>query len=421
MLGSQLARGAVLSLVTGLLGVVVPTTWQAASTPASAAVPCVVTYAGTPIAVAPDADGTGNTRTVTTIDPPESSDVLDVDVTLDLRHPNGANVQVNLSHTAGRASVLLPRITGDGAVSRPLTFDDEATATYTVSSPAGTYRPPANNPLSEYDGTPVGAPWTLAIYNYSNTGTTARLNGWSMRVTRSSCDEDGDGVEDRGVDNCLGLSNPDQVDLDGDGTGNECDPDLDGDGATNNADNCLTVPNLDQVDTDGDGSGNACDGDGDGDGVISGDNCPTVPNPGQADTDADGLGDACDSDPDGDGLTTTDRCPLVAGTTGSGCLSVDRAVALRLRKGRLVGRVKPEVRDCRARAQVAVKVVRPGRDRRAVTVRTSRKGAFTVRVRGGRIKSTRVAGRTVYAVLGATRTDAAECSPARSRRVRIRG
>ncbi len=77
-------------------------------------------------------------------------------------------------------------------------------------------------------------------------------------------DPDGDGVES-GADNCPAAPNPDQDDLDGDGTGDACD---------------VCVTEIDgplrpdaggawQRDTDGDGYGNACDPDLDGDGVVN--------------------------------------------------------------------------------------------------------------------------------------------------------
>ena len=48
-------------------------------------------------------------------------------------------------------------------------------------------------------------------------------------------DGDGDNVPDT-ADNCAGLVNPTQADLDGDGLGDPCDPDADGDGVSNGSD-----------------------------------------------------------------------------------------------------------------------------------------------------------------------------------------
>ena len=94
-------------------------------------------------------------------------------------------------------------------------------------------------------------------------------------------DDDGDGVCDAS-DNCPSVYNPSQADLDGDGSGDECDADRDGDGVPNASDNCGLVANPDQADQDLDGIGDACD------------NCPAVPNARQSDFDHDGIGDACD-------------------------------------------------------------------------------------------------------------------------------
>lgn len=93
-------------------------------------------------------------------------------------------------------------------------------------------------------------------------------------------DSDGDGVLDV-TDNCPSTPNSDQTDLDGDRSGDVCDPDIDGDGLPNGTE---TATGLNPYNSD-------TDGDGDGDG---GDNCPLVPNADQADSDGDGRGDACD-------------------------------------------------------------------------------------------------------------------------------
>ena len=79
-------------------------------------------------------------------------------------------------------------------------------------------------------------------------------------------------------------------------------PDGDGDGSPDPIDNCPGIANPSQADVDDDFLGDACDDD-DGDGTtFAFDNCPVLPNPDQRDLDGDGVGDICDFDLDGDGL-----------------------------------------------------------------------------------------------------------------------
>ncbi|CAK8725281.1 hypothetical protein KKHLCK_16320 [Candidatus Electrothrix laxa] len=119
----------------------------------------------------------------------------------------------------------------------------------------------------------------------------------------SVCDTDDDGFADE-EDNCPLEANSDQLDVDGDGIGDACDPrpedqdsDTDADEIYDYIDNCPEVSNPDQKDTDRDGFGDSCDCDMDADGVDNDqDNCPLSDNSNQRDRDEDGIGNVCDSD-----------------------------------------------------------------------------------------------------------------------------
>jgi len=70
-------------------------------------------------------------------------------------------------------------------------------------------------------------------------------------------DSDSDSIADQ-VDNCVLISNVDQIDVNQNGRGDVCD-DFDRDGVVNSIDNCQNNPNRNQADEDGDGIGNVCD------------------------------------------------------------------------------------------------------------------------------------------------------------------
>lgn len=115
-------------------------------------------------------------------------------------------------------------------------------------------------------------------------------------------DEDDDGVDDEN-DNCLGVYNPSQQDLDEDGKGDHCDADIDGDGHSNESDE-FPDDGSEWRDLDGDGIGDNGDPDRDGDSIPnSSDPYPDVPS--WLDIDGDGIRNESDSDMDGDGISNS--------------------------------------------------------------------------------------------------------------------
>ena len=160
-----------------------------------------------------------------------------------------------------------------------------------VNPPGGTFSGPGMT-ASIFDPAAVGI-GTYTIW-YSYTDENSCTDSASQAVTVTALDTDGDGLPDE-VDNCLTISNPDQINSDTDSLGDACD-------------NCPTIDNEDQTDGDEDGAGDACD------------NCPENSNPGQEDSDNDGVGDTCDvcpfdsnDDLDQDGLCgDIDNCPCIS-------------------------------------------------------------------------------------------------------------
>ena len=362
-------RLALTGLMAGLVALVVPA-------PAGAApVPCVQTFEGgsTTIPKAPTTDPASFSTSYASLTVPPSSNVEDVDVTVSITHNDAGDLRVDLQHL-GATNRLQHRIAGSGAQVRPLTWDDQAPTAYAGDSPAGTYQPA--QPLSRHLGAAAGGRWQLELTNWeSGVGT---LLSWSVRITYTSCDADGDGVEDH-VDNCDPVANADQSDIDGDGVGDACDGDPDGDGATGMADNC-----------------------------------PQVANPTQVNGDTDALGDACDEDDDDDGRAdVSDGCRLDAAATTSGCPAVATKVRLAKEKSRLVGRVRSDRSACTSGIRATVKRAKLGRDPKLLVLTTRPDGRFRARL-------PKPAGRYYVVVRKRYAAGVAECGGSRSATVRVR-
>ncbi|MFT4976311.1 MAG: hypothetical protein ACI8S6_002207, partial [Myxococcota bacterium] len=108
-----------------------------------------------------------------------------------------------------------------------------------------------------------GCRYPIAAYDIDGDGLVGAV------VSFPATDPTPDLVMTLSCDNCEGIFNPKQSDIDEDDVGDECDV-------------CLEVFDPEQLSSDGDGLGDECD------------NCPDDDNLDQDDSDGDGLGDACD-------------------------------------------------------------------------------------------------------------------------------
>lgn len=180
---------------------------------------------------------------------------------------------------------------------------------------------------------------TGLIYNSLNSGVLGRYIFEAREgIILPPCSDDDDDGLCNDEDNCLDVTNADQLNSDWDSMGDVCDPcpfdamnDEDADGVCGDVDNCEFTPNPNQSDNDLDSVGDECDPDDDNDGVEDvTDNCPLHSNSDQVDYDQDGVGDVCDLDDDNDGISDgTDAClnsPLGEVVDYSGCAISEHCV-----------------------------------------------------------------------------------------------
>ena len=180
----------------------------------------------------PDSDPSGRVSTITVSG---LGHVLwDVDVTLDIRHPNATDLDVFLTAPSGRRIDLVTDVGGgNDDLYAGTTFDDQAgTPVSDATLPAsGTAFGPVvpEGALSAFMGEDPNGTWTLTVVDDAG-GNTGTLNGWTLRlVTATVC---GDGVVDAGEQCDDGNA------VDGDGCDSNCTPTGCGNGIVTAGEDC---------------------------------------------------------------------------------------------------------------------------------------------------------------------------------------
>lgn len=168
--------------------------------PAATGEPCLVVYSHT----ADQEISAGAADDHTTIVVPETATLADVDVRVNVLHPNDQEVELTLFHGA-QVATLVSGAGGTGDNFEHTVLDDEAATALTAGTApfAGRYRP--IQPLSVFDGAAADGEWQMLAKDASTGPGT--LDYWRIILTFESCDLDEDGVEDHD-DQCLGLAGP---------------------------------------------------------------------------------------------------------------------------------------------------------------------------------------------------------------------
>ena len=228
----SLARAAALALTAGLLAVVSP----AAQGPASAAILCRETFAGSPSAIQAKEAGqnpwAGASNIV--VQAPGRA-VSKIRLVLDVFHPDAESLQLFLMPPGADGfqpnAQLITSPSTTGELRGFYTFDDSAaTSIAGANKPQGLYRP--MSAFSQLAGRAADGNWLLWINNYPD-AVAGEVKSVSLTLTYADCpDANGDGIHDDADadgallpgDNCPDAANADQLDSDLDGTGDACDP-----------------------------------------------------------------------------------------------------------------------------------------------------------------------------------------------------
>ncbi len=140
-----------------------------------------------PLAIPPGGLTQGTTTAAISIT--DTRTILDVNVSINLRHPNVSDLDIDLIGPDGTTIRLFTRLGGTGddlgtrnGSGQPVlytTFDDEQTTSITAASPpfAGNFRPEQG--LSGFDGKVAAGNWTLRIFDFRSLNAGSLID-WRM-------------------------------------------------------------------------------------------------------------------------------------------------------------------------------------------------------------------------------------------------
>ncbi|WP_020473323.1 S8 family serine peptidase [Zavarzinella formosa] len=126
-----------------------------------------------------------NAKTISTIKIDGSFTISDVNVQLNITHPQDKDLKISLLGPDGTRVYLINQRGGTGANLTNTVFDDDASQKITAASApfTGTYKP--ETALSQFKGKLAKGTWQLIIEDV-NKGNSGRLNSWSLNFNSTS-------------------------------------------------------------------------------------------------------------------------------------------------------------------------------------------------------------------------------------------